>query len=127
MFGVSAAENAIFEAIRPDNDCVNIFGELFEGIRSVDSLMPAVDEYVTDTEAPTDRARETMDARDLPPPQPLQNTLERLVTMDDETVLVQVNDRVPQHLYPRLTDRGYEYETIEADPGVVTVIWMVDP
>nr|WP_049916251.1 DUF2249 domain-containing protein [Halococcus morrhuae] len=89
--------------------------------------MPAVDEYVTDTEAPPDRARETMDARDLPPPQPLQNTLERLVAMDDETVLVQVNDRAPQHLYPRLTDRGYEYETIEADPGVVTVIWMADP
>ncbi|WP_306169486.1 DUF2249 domain-containing protein [Halococcus qingdaonensis] len=105
---------------------MNIFGELFVNIRAVDSLMPAVDEYVTDTEAPTNWARETMDARDLPPPQPLQNTLERLVEMDDETVLVQVNDRAPQHLYPRLTDRGYEYETIEVAPGVVTVIWMAD-
>ena len=89
--------------------------------------MPAVDEYVGDTEAPPGRARETMDARDLPPPQPLQHTLERLVELDDETVLVQVNDRAPQHLYPRLTDRGYEYETIEADSGVVTVIWKPDP
>ena len=89
--------------------------------------MPAVDEYVGDTEAPPDRARKTMDARELPPPQPLQHTLERLVELDDETVLVQVNDRAPQHLYPRLTDRGYEYETIEADSGVVTVIWKPDP
>ena len=88
--------------------------------------MTAVDEYVSDTEAPPNRAREMMDARDLPPPQPLQNTLERLVKMDDETVLVQVNDRAPQHLYPKLTDRGYEYETIETDSGVVTVIWKSD-
>ena len=89
--------------------------------------MPAVEEYVLDTEAPPDRARETMDARELPPPQPLQNTLERLVELDDETVLIQLNDRAPQHLYPKLTDRGYEYETIETDLGVVTVIWYSDP
>ncbi|EMA48653.1 MULTISPECIES: DUF2249 domain-containing protein [Halococcus] len=89
--------------------------------------MPAVEEYVMDTEAPSDRARETMDARELPPPQPLQNTLERLVELDDETVLVQLNDRAPQHLYPKLTDRGYEYETIETELGVVTVIWNPDP
>ncbi|EMA46070.1 DUF2249 domain-containing protein [Halococcus saccharolyticus] len=89
--------------------------------------MPAVEEYVMGTEAPSDRARETMDARELPPPQPLQNTLERLVELDDETVLVQLNDRAPQHLYPKLADRGYEYETIETELGVVTVIWSPDP
>lgn len=74
------------------------------------------------TEAPTDRPLERMDARDLPPPQPLRNTLERLAELDDSVVLVQVNDRAPQHLYPELEDRGYRYETVDGDP-VVTVIW----
>lgn len=75
------------------------------------------------TDAPIDAPRETLDARELPPPQPLQNTLERLTELDDETVLVQQNDRVPQHLFPKLDDRGYIYETIETENGVVTVIW----
>jgi uncharacterized protein (DUF2249 family) len=75
-----------------------------------------------ETAAPIDRPRETLDARDLPPPQPLQNTLELLPDLDEDVVLVQYNDRAPQHLYPQLDDRGYEYETVEGDP-VVTVIW----
>ncbi|WP_049985379.1 DUF2249 domain-containing protein [Halobellus rufus] len=79
--------------------------------------------FVAESAAPTDAPRELLDARDLPPPQPLQNTLERLVELDSDTVLVQVNDRAPQHLYPRLADRGYEYETVETDEAVVTVIW----
>lgn len=73
--------------------------------------------------APVDRPRERLDARDLPPPQPLQNTLERLAELDDETVLIQLNDRAPQHLYPMLRDRGYSYETVDTDEGVVTAIW----
>ena len=69
-------------------------------------------------------------------PQPLTRTLERLAELDDETVLVQLNDRAPQHLYPKLADRGYQYDTQElpapledalepasgGDP-VVTAIW----
>jgi uncharacterized protein (DUF2249 family) len=75
------------------------------------------------TDAPTDRPRETLDARDLPPPQPLQTTLELLADLPSETVLVQRNDRAPQHLYPKLDDRGYQYETLERDGEVVTVVW----
>lgn len=83
-----------------------------------------VEETVLDTigldgETPTER----LDARDLPPPHPLRDTLERLPEMPDGTVLVQLNDRAPQHLYPRLEDRGYEYETLELDGDVVTAIW----
>lgn len=85
--------------------------------------MDALDSVLTDTEAPTDRPVERMDARDLPPPQPLRNTLERLVELDDSEVLIQLNDRAPQHLYPKLEDRGYRYETVEGEP-VVTVIWQ---
>lgn len=76
--------------------------------------------------APTDRLAATLDARDLPPPQPLQNTLERLAALDDDTVLVQLNDRRPQHLYPKLEDRGYAYESVE-DDAVVTAIWVPEP
>jgi len=79
---------------------------------------------IPETAAPKDRPRETLDARDLPPPQPLQNTLERLAELDAGTVLVQRNDRAPRHLYPKLSDRGYEYETVECDDVVTTVIWM---
>lgn len=73
--------------------------------------------------APTGRPTETLDARDLPPPQPLKNTLERLAELPEETVLVQFNDRAPQHLYPKLTDRGYEYGTVATDEAVMTAIW----
>jgi uncharacterized protein (DUF2249 family) len=78
--------------------------------------------YLSRTDAPSERPHETLDARELPPPQPLKNTLERLAGLDDSVVLVQLNDRRPQHLYPQLEDRGYRYETVEEDP-VVTVIW----
>ncbi len=64
----------------------------------------------------------TLDVRELGPPQPLVTTLETLEEMD-ESVLIQYNDRAPQHLYPKLTDRAYQYETIETENAVVTVIW----
>jgi TusA-related sulfurtransferase len=83
--------------------------------------MPEPETALSGTDAPTDRPRKTLDARELPPPQPLQRTLRLLPELDDETVLVQLNDRAPQHLYPKLTDRGYEYETVGEAP-VVTAI-----
>jgi hypothetical protein len=36
---------------------------------------------------------------------------------------VQVNDRAPQHLSPKLMDRGYEFETVEDEEAVLTTIW----
>jgi hypothetical protein len=73
---------------------------------------------------PQDRDREHLDARELPPPKPLSETLERLVELPDDTVLVQENDRVPQHLFPKLEDRGYVWESMEtADGTVLTAIW----
>lgn len=75
------------------------------------------------TAAPEGRPSELFDARDLPPPEPLSGTLERLAEYDDETVLVQLNDRSPKLLYPKLDDRGYEYDTKTVDEGVVTVVW----
>ncbi|MFB6083308.1 MAG: DUF2249 domain-containing protein [Halorientalis sp.] len=89
------------------------------GVEPTDIARRAVEE----TDAPADAPRERLDARDLGPPEPLKNTLERLVELDDETVLVQLNDRAPQHLYPKLDDRGYDYGTVELDDAVVTVVW----
>jgi TusA-related sulfurtransferase len=75
------------------------------------------------TDAPPDRPREYLDVRDLPPPEPLTATLELLAETDPETVVVQTNDRAPQHLYPKLTDRGFDYDTVDTEEGVVTAIW----
>lgn len=78
---------------------------------------------VLDHEAvPAHERYEELDVRELPPPEPLQRTLERLEGMDDGTVLVQVNDRTPQHLYPMLEDRGYAYQSAGEEP-VYTAIW----
>jgi len=82
------------------------------------------DAVVAQTAAPADAPRERLDVRNLGPPKPLANTLERLADLDD-AVLVQYNDRAPQHLYPELDDRGYDYETVERGGVVVTVIWPV--
>jgi uncharacterized protein (DUF2249 family) len=79
--------------------------------------------YLTQSAAPSDRSCETIDVRELPPPQPLRNTLERLAKLGDSVALVQLNDRRPQHLYPKLDDRGYQHETFEDGDIVVTVVW----
>jgi len=82
----------------------------------------ATTSLAAETDAPLDRGTETLDVRALGPPAPLTETLETLPDLDG-TVLVQVNDRVPQHLYPKLADRGYAYETVEDGDRVVTAIW----
>ncbi|WP_338738723.1 DUF2249 domain-containing protein [Haloplanus salilacus] len=85
--------------------------------------MSGVKTLLAETEAPSTVDPAVLDVRDLPPPQPLKRTLERLET-DDSDLLVQVNDRVPQHLFPRLDDRGYAYDTVDDGDRVVTVIWV---
>lgn len=79
-------------------------------------------QFVGRTDAPERQDAETLDVRKLGPPKPMSKTLERLTEIDRK-VLVQYNDRAPQHLYPKLEDRGYEYETFNADELTVTVIW----
>lgn len=77
---------------------------------------------VAETAAPPNRPTERIDVREAPPPEPLRRTLERLAELDG-TVLLQVNDRPPQHLYPRLEERGYAFDTVRTDDAVVTAIW----
>jgi len=87
------------------------------------STGPNLEAVVAETGAPHEAPRETLDVRDLGPPKPLAKTLERLVDLGDEAVLVQLNDRAPRHLYPKLDDRGYEYATVERDGATVTTVW----
>jgi len=75
------------------------------------------------TDAPADRPVETLDTRELPPPEPLRRTLERLADLPEETVLVQLSDRRPQHLFPKLDDRGYAHDSVEREDAVVTAVW----
>jgi TusA-related sulfurtransferase len=82
-----------------------------------------ITQLVGQTGAPDDPELRELDVSDLPPPQPLQDTLSALEAGGDGLVLVQYNDRAPQHLFPMLADRGYEYETVEQEDRVVTVIW----
>lgn len=103
-----------------------MFGTTVCPVRVVPHAMAQTADHdaLAKTTAPSDRPTETLDARELPPPEPLRATLERLADLDDDVVLVQVNDRAPQHLYPKLTDRGYRYDTVVTDDGAVTAIWV---
>nr|WP_127014713.1 DUF2249 domain-containing protein [Haloarcula argentinensis] len=78
---------------------------------------------ISETDAPDDAPMERLDVQSLGPPKPLKQTLERLAELNDDTILVQFNDRAPQHLYPKLKDRGYDFESVETDDSTVTIIW----
>ncbi len=101
-----------------------MFGETVAPLYGVSVSMGELDgSLLHRTDAPTDAPVETLDVRQLGPPKPLRKTLELLPELDDETVLVQYNDRAPQHLYPKLDDRGYSYETVTQTGVTTTVIW----
>lgn len=102
----------------------NMFGTTVGASRGERSPMGSnATRVLAETAAPTDAPVERLDVRSLGPPKPLTNTLETLADLADDAVLVQDNDRAPQHLYPKLDDRGYAYETVETDDATVTVIW----
>lgn len=87
------------------------------------SLLVQYDGLFEDDDVPNEGELTEVDVRDLAPPKPLQETLETLGSMDDDGVLVQVNDRVPQHLFPKLEERGYAHKSTGDDP-VYTAIWQ---
>jgi len=102
----------------------NVFGETAGPMAGVRSPMEdATESILAETGAPTDAPVETLDVAAAGPPAPLRQTLELLPDLDDDVVLVQYNDRAPQHLYPKLDDRGYAYETVEQADATVTVVW----
>jgi TusA-related sulfurtransferase len=65
-----------------------------------------------------------LDVRGLEPPGPLVRTLAALDTLPHGHVLVQVNNRVPQMLFPMLAERGFACEVDESRADAVSVrIW----
>lgn len=92
-----------------------------------DTQRPGIEDVLEAAGVPTELEREYLSVAELPPPEPMTETLERLASLSADTVLVQENDREPQFLYPKLADRGYEWETMELDDGtVITAIWEGD-
>ncbi|MFB6111391.1 MAG: DUF2249 domain-containing protein [Halobacteriaceae archaeon] len=85
--------------------------------------MDTEDELPDALEHPPGWPVETLDVRDLPPPEPLAETLERASALEEGTVLVQFNDRLPQHLFPKLEDREFLHDSVETAEGAVTAIW----
>lgn len=100
-----------------------MFGDTFQSHKNrMGDVKIDPEQVVAETDAPAGEPVEELDVRSLGPPKPLSETLERLETID-LGILVQYNDRAPQHLYPKLEDRGYRYETCEIDESTITVIW----
>ena len=124
---IAGASAGGYESVDP-----NSFGTTLPAVPSELSGMPTdsvpadefpIERWLDALGAPSGNGVEFVDARELPPPKPLSTTLERLPELDDDATLLQLNDRAPQFLYPKLDDRGYAYETIEVDEGVATAIW----
>ena len=83
------------------------------GERSADDPVPEDDEPTL-----------WLDVRGLQPPEPMLRTLTALETLPPGHVLVQVNSRVPQFLFPVLAERGFACEVDESRHDRVLVrIW----
>lgn len=89
--------------------------------------MPAPRSVLDDLdEAPGDAPVVELDVGDLPPPEPMTETLERLREIPADAVLLQRNDRAPEFLFSKLDDRGFRHETVETGDGVYTAIWHAE-
>jgi TusA-related sulfurtransferase len=65
-----------------------------------------------------------LDVRGSHPPEPMMRTLAALETLPPDHVLVQVNDRVPQLLFPLLAEGGFACEVDESAADRILVrIW----
>ena len=77
-----------------------------------------------DSASVADDTTVVLDVRGLQPPEPLMRTLAALETLPEGHVLVQINSRVPQLLFPMLAEQGYACEVDESRAGEVLVrIW----
>lgn len=63
-----------------------------------------------------------LDVRGLEPPEPMVRTLEALERLPDGSALLQLVDRVPKFLLPKLTERGFAYRIVSEAPGQVRVL-----
>ena len=68
---------------------------------------------------PAEEGTVVLDVRGMEPPEPMVRTLAALESLPAGETLVQVNERVPQFLLPRLAELGFEYEVREPPNGPV--------
>lgn len=62
-----------------------------------------------------------LDVRFLEPPEPMVRTFEALEALPRGKTLLQINQRVPQFLLPRLEERGFVYEIREQSADLVRI------
>ena len=62
-----------------------------------------------------------LDVRGLEPPEPMVRTLALLADLPEGATLVQINQRVPHFLLPKLDDLGYRYEIREQSEDLVRI------
>ena len=73
-------------------------------------------------DVPADDEEHTyLDVRGFSPPEPLMRTLAAIETLARGRTLVQINNRVPQFLFPMLSERGFTWEIDESHPDRVLV------
>lgn len=63
----------------------------------------------------------TIDVRGLEPPEPMIRTLQALEALPSGQTLVQINERIPRFLLPKLEERGFEHEVHYAEDGTVNL------
>lgn len=101
-----------------------------EHVQAIDAAVPkhSIDRTSVQGDADVNigaaRTAVWLDVRDLEPPEPLVRTLEALEGLAKNSVLVQVNVRVPQLLLPILRERGFRFTVDESQLNEVQVrIW----
>jgi TusA-related sulfurtransferase len=62
-----------------------------------------------------------LDVRGMEPPEPMVRTLAALETLPAGATLLQLNERVPQFLLPKLAELGFSYEVREQNDSLVRV------
>lgn len=87
-------------------------------------LDPPAERSYIDATTTAARAEVWLDVRGLEPPEPMVRTLEALEGLSPDSMLVQVNTRVPQFLLPILRERGFHFTIDESQLHEVQVrIW----
>lgn len=62
-----------------------------------------------------------LDVRGMEPPEPMVRTLAALETLPAGRTLLQINERVPQFLLPRLEEMGFTYQIREQNDALIRV------
>ena len=98
--------------------------------REMSSASPSADPRRDDlpaaaaAEVDDDAGVVVLDVRGLDPPEPMMRTLAALENLPVDGTLVQVNERIPQFLIPRLAELGFEHSIREDEGGGVVRVFI---